>query len=90
MAARWRRAGSAPDRPAQSGLEGKDGVRLTDPLAVVASLLAALARRDDRGQGLAEYVLVAAFFAAVAIAGLMFLDQSVDAFQRALLSVVNG
>ncbi len=63
---------------------------MTDLLAVVASLLAAIPHRDERGQGIAEYALVAAFFAAAAIAGLLVLDQSVDAFERALLSVVNG
>ncbi len=63
---------------------------MTDLLAAAAAFLAALLRRDGRGQGLAEYALVAAFFAAVAVAGLLLLDQSVDAFQRALLSVVNG
>jgi pilus assembly protein Flp/PilA len=46
-------------------------------MAVVRSLLATL-RRDDKGQGLAEYALILALIAIVAIIALIFLGGQVS------------
>ena len=46
-------------------------------MAVVHSFLAAL-RRDEEGQGLAEYALILALIAIVAIVALIFLGNQVS------------
>jgi pilus assembly protein Flp/PilA len=46
-------------------------------MAVVRSLLATV-RRDDEGQGLAEYALILALIAIVAIIALIFLGGQVS------------
>jgi pilus assembly protein Flp/PilA len=46
-------------------------------MAVINSFLAAL-RRDEEGQGLAEYALILALIAIVAIVALIFLGQQVS------------
>ena len=46
-------------------------------MALVHSFLAAL-RRDDEGQGLAEYALILALIAIVAIVALIFLGGQVS------------
>jgi pilus assembly protein Flp/PilA len=46
-------------------------------MALIHSFLAAL-RRDDEGQGLAEYALILALIAIVAIVALIFLGQQVS------------
>jgi pilus assembly protein Flp/PilA len=46
-------------------------------MALVSSILASL-RRDDEGQGLAEYALILALIAIIAIIALVFLGGSVS------------
>ena len=46
-------------------------------MALITSFLASL-RRDDEGQGLAEYALILALIAIVAIIALIFLGQQVS------------
>jgi len=46
-------------------------------MALITSLLAAL-RRDEDGQGLAEYALILALIAIVAIVALIFLGGNVS------------
>jgi len=46
-------------------------------MAFITSLLASL-RRDDEGQGLAEYALILALIAIVAIIALIFLGSQVS------------
>ena len=46
-------------------------------MALITALLASL-RRDDEGQGLAEYALILALIAIVAIIALIFLGQQVS------------
>ena len=46
-------------------------------MAVVEKFLAAI-RRDEEGQGLAEYALILALIAIVAIIALIFLGQQVS------------
>ena len=46
-------------------------------MALVTSFLAAI-RRDDEGQGLAEYALILALIAIVAIVALIFLGGQVS------------
>jgi pilus assembly protein Flp/PilA len=46
--------------------------------ALMTQLLALLARRDDEGQGLAEYALILALIAIVAIIALIFLGGQVS------------
>jgi pilus assembly protein Flp/PilA len=46
-------------------------------MALITSLLAAL-RRDDEGQGLAEYALILALIAIVAILALIFLGGQIS------------
>ena len=47
-------------------------------MALIHSILASL-RRDDEGQGLAEYALILALIAIVAIIALIFLGTQVSA-----------
>ena len=51
-----------------------------DPVAMQQFLLAfkAFNRRDERGQGLAEYALILALIAIVAIAALIFMGSQVS------------
>ena len=46
-------------------------------MALINYVIATL-RRDDEGQGLAEYALILALIAIVAIVALIFLDQQVS------------
>ena len=46
-------------------------------MALITTFLASL-RRDDEGQGLAEYALILALIAIVAIIALIFLGQQVS------------
>ena len=46
-------------------------------MALIQTLLASL-RRDEEGQGLAEYALILALIAIVAIIALIFLDGKVS------------
>jgi pilus assembly protein Flp/PilA len=46
-------------------------------MALITTLLAAL-RRDDEGQGLAEYALILALIAIVAILALIFLGGQIS------------
>ena len=46
-------------------------------MALVSSLIASL-RRDDEGQGLAEYALILALIAIIAIIALIFLGGQVS------------
>ena len=46
-------------------------------MALITSFIAAL-RRDDEGQGLAEYALILALIAIVAIVALIFLGSQVS------------
>jgi pilus assembly protein Flp/PilA len=46
-------------------------------MALIGSLLAAL-RRDEEGQGLAEYALILALIAIVAIVALIFLGGQIS------------
>jgi pilus assembly protein Flp/PilA len=46
-------------------------------MSVVAALLASL-RNDERGQGLAEYALILALIAVIAIAALVFLGTRIS------------
>ena len=46
-------------------------------MSVISSFLAAI-RRDDEGQGLAEYALILALIAIVAIIALIFLGNQVS------------
>jgi pilus assembly protein Flp/PilA len=46
-------------------------------MALITSFLASL-RRDEEGQGLAEYALILALIAIVAIIALIFLGQQVS------------
>ena len=46
-------------------------------MALITSLLAAL-RRDEEGQGLAEYALILALIAIVAIVALIFLGGAIS------------
>jgi pilus assembly protein Flp/PilA len=52
----------------------KEGIR---PMSVLRTLLASL-RRDEDGQGLAEYALILALIAIVAIIALIFLGGQVS------------
>ena len=54
-------------------------------MALISSLLGAL-RRDEEGQGLAEYALILALIAIVAIIALIFLGGQVSK----ILSTVGG
>ncbi len=54
-------------------------------MALITTFLAAL-RRDDEGQGLAEYALILALIAIVAIVALIFLGSQVST----ILSQVGG
>lgn len=54
---------------------------------MVAALVGALVDRDERGQGLAEYALVAALMALAAIAVTVLLGDSVELVRRALLGL---
>ena len=54
-------------------------------MALISTLFAAL-RRDDEGQGLAEYALILALIAIVAIVALIFLGSQVSQ----ILSQVGG
>ncbi len=54
-------------------------------MALITTFLAAL-RRDDEGQGLAEYALILALIAIVAIVALIFLGSQVSQ----ILSQVGG
>jgi len=47
-------------------------------MAVISTFLAAL-RRDEEGQGLAEYALILALIAIVAILALIFLGSQISA-----------
>ena len=47
-------------------------------MALIASVLAALHRDDEEGQGLAEYALILALIAIVAIIALIFLGTQVS------------
>ena len=47
-------------------------------MALISSLLGAL-RRDEEGQGLAEYALILALIAIVAILALIFLGGAISA-----------
>ncbi len=47
-------------------------------MAHIQSCLAALLRRDEEGQGLAEYALILALIAIVAIVALIFLGGQVS------------
>jgi Flp pilus assembly pilin Flp len=62
-------------RPA--GLEGGTNFGRQRSMAVIHQFLAAL-RRDEDGQGLAEYALILALIAIVAIIALIFLGQQVS------------
>jgi pilus assembly protein Flp/PilA len=55
-------------------LKSKEGV---SPMSVLRTLLASL-RRDEDGQGLAEYALILALIAIVAIIALIFLGGQVS------------
>jgi len=46
-------------------------------MALITAFLASL-RRDDEGQGLAEYALILALIAIIAIIALIFLGQQVS------------
>ena len=54
-------------------------------MALVADLISHL-RRDERGQGLAEYALILALIAIVAIAALVFLGNQISS----ILNVVGN
>ena len=54
-------------------------------MALITSLLASL-RRDEEGQGLAEYALILALIAIVAIVALLFLGGQISG----ILSNVGG
>ncbi|HYM83034.1 MAG TPA: hypothetical protein VEY67_02635 [Candidatus Dormibacteraeota bacterium] len=45
---------------------------------VIEAILSTLGRRDERGQGLAEYALILALIAIVAIIALIFLGGQVS------------
>ncbi len=47
-------------------------------MALITSVLAALLRSDEEGQGLAEYALILALIAIVAIIALIFLGGQVS------------
>ena len=47
-------------------------------MQVVNSFLSAIVTRDEEGQGLAEYALILALIAIVAIAALIFLGSNVS------------
>ncbi len=47
-------------------------------MSSAVALISSIIRRDDRGQGLAEYALILALIAVVAIVSLMFLGQNVQ------------
>ena len=42
------------------------------------SILSSLSREDERGQGLAEYALILALIAIIAIAALLFLGDQIS------------
>jgi pilus assembly protein Flp/PilA len=65
-----------------AGAQSKEGV---SPMSVLRTLLASL-RRDEEGQGLAEYALILALIAIVAIIALIFLGGQVSQ----ILSTVGG
>ena len=52
-------------------------------MALITSLLATL-RRDEEGQGLAEYALILALIAIVAIIALIFLGGQVSGILRSV------
>jgi pilus assembly protein Flp/PilA len=52
-------------------------------MALITTFLAAL-RRDEEGQGLAEYALILALIAIVAILALIFLGNQISAILNAV------
>jgi pilus assembly protein Flp/PilA len=60
-----------------SGARVKDSSRRLAAMALIQSLLGTL-RRDEDGQGLAEYALILALIAIVAIIALIFLGGQIS------------
>jgi pilus assembly protein Flp/PilA len=63
--------------PSELRLIGDALIRETILMALINSFLAAV-RRDEEGQGLAEYALILALIAIVAIVALLFLGGAVS------------
>lgn len=47
-------------------------------MALISSWITALTNRDEKGQGLAEYALILALIAVIAIAALIFLGTQIS------------
>jgi pilus assembly protein Flp/PilA len=58
-------------------VEDSSGKEVTDKMVLISSFIASL-RRDDEGQGLAEYALILALIAIIAIIALIFLGGQVS------------
>jgi pilus assembly protein Flp/PilA len=56
-------------------------------MALITSFLASL-RRDEEGQGLAEYALILALIAIVAILALIFLGDQISTILQAVGSAI--
>jgi pilus assembly protein Flp/PilA len=62
---------------AQPSIEGEYSSRRLQAMVLVQKFLAAI-RRDEEGQGLAEYALILALIAIIAIVALIFLGGQVS------------
>ena len=66
-----------PQHAVNSPVTAVKPTKESDDMTLIATFLAA-ARRDERGQGLAEYALILALIAIVAIVALIFLGNQVS------------